>query len=194
MIVTSRPPFLKSLLEAWQLSYDEGGWRALVPYWFFGSAGVGGWLAWNLPESFWDGSKPEVPIAVMAGVLTFDGLVLALSWSSFGKIFEIVGAGPFSLFLRRKRLLSQYLVTVGYVHGAQLTAITAAGAAVFIPVLPVLPWVMKLTFAASTATTIYAIKQGVAASSIMQDLIWQKSAFDSGVSHPPDLRSVDQRH
>lgn len=185
-----RPTFLKSLLEAWQLSLDARGWPALVPYWILGSFGLGGWLAWSLPNAFWDGTKPEIPIAVMAGVLTFSGLILALSWSSFAKIFEIIGSGEFSAFLRRNNLLSRYLVTVGYVHAAQITAILATGFALFAPVLEIQAWAMKLAFAAAIGATVYAIKQGVAASTIMQDLIWQKSAFEVGKAHSAPLRPV----
>jgi len=135
-------------------------------------------LAWSLPANFWDGSKPEVPIALMAGLLTFDGLTLALSWSSFAKILEIIGGGPFCAFLRRNRLLSRYLAVIGYVHVSQVMAITATSFAMFSPALMLEAWAMKLTFAASVACSIYAVRQGVAASSLMQDLVWQKATFD----------------
>lgn len=189
----NRPPFLTSLLEALQLKHEGSGWRALIPYWLLISAGLGGWLAWSLPSTFWDGSKPDLPIAIMAGVVSFDGLVLALSWSSFGKIFEIVGAGDFSAFLRRHKLLSHYLVTVDYVHGAQIIAIMASGFALFAPVLELLPWAMKLAFAVSIGTTIYAARVGVAASAIMQDLIWQRGVFDSGKPIQNSLRPVESQ-
>lgn len=191
MIEMDRSPFLKSLLEAWQHNYESGGWPALFPVWVLSSLGLGGWLAWSLPATFWDGSKPEIPIAVMAGVLTFNGLTLALSWSSFGKIFEIIGAGEFSAFLRRNKLLSSYLVTVDWVHGAQVAAISATGLALFAPVLNLLPWAMKLIFGMSVAMSIYAVRQGIKASAIMQDLIWQKAAFDAGKLDNNDFKPVD---
>jgi len=128
----------------------------------------------------------------MAGLLTLNGLILALSWSAFTKIYELVGAGDFCAFLRRHKLLSHYLAFVGYVHVAQVLAILTTAFAMLAPLLSLQLWVVKLAVALSFAATAYAIKQGVAASTVMQDLIWQRSEFEAGSVVTPTVRPVNQ--
>ncbi len=192
MIAMSRPKFLPSLLEAWLMNLREEGAISLVPYWMIGAGAVGASIAWSLPSTFWDGQKPEVPFAALSGVLTLNGLILALSWSAFSKIYEVVGAGQFCNFLRRNQLLNHYLLFVSYAHSAQIVAIAASAFALFSVALPFLPWVMKAAVAVSIATTAYAIKQGVGASMVMNDLIWQKSEFDSAQPKPA-VQQVQQQ-
>lgn len=188
--MTTRPPFLKSLLEAWHSSLDDGFW-ALFPYWLLISFGAGGWVAYELPADLLGGKDQSDAVAAMAGLLTLNGLILALSWSAFSKIYEIIGAGEFCAFLRRSKLLSHYLVYVGYVHIAQLVAVMATGFALFSILLPFQPWVMRLAISAAIGGSIYAIRQAVAASTVMQDLIWQRSAFDQERPAQPAIRGVN---
>jgi len=178
MIEMKRPEFLKSLLESWQLTLAHGSKIALIPYWILGSAAIGGWLVIELPTSFWDGTKLDVAVSVMAGLLTFNGIILALCWSAFGKIYEIIGAGAFCAHLRKHNLLSHYLVFVGWCHGAQVVAICASSFALFALWLPLKTWVVQLAVGAAVAASAYAVRQGMATSSAMQDLIWSKSEFD----------------
>lgn len=187
---TTRPPFLRSLLEAWQSSLDDGLW-SLFPYWILLSFGAGAWAAVELPVVVLGGADKELGVAAMAGLLTLNGLVLALSWSAFSKIYEIIGAGEFCAFLRRNKLLSHYLVYVGYVHIAQILAVATAGLAMFSLLLPVPTWGMRTLIAVAIGSSIYAIRQAVAASTVMQDLIWQRSVFDH--ERPkPDVREVER--
>src|SRR5439155_25780180 len=98
--------------------------RVLVPVWFVGSLVVGGLLAYRLPDSLWAADVPEIGVVLMGSVLTFNGIVMALSWSAFAKIYEIIGAGAFCAHLRKHHLLNHYLMFVGWCQGAQVAAIT----------------------------------------------------------------------
>jgi hypothetical protein len=178
MTEMKRPGFLNSLLDSWQLTLSHGKARDLVPYWILVSVGSGTAVAILLPATFWDGSKLDVSVAVMSGLLTFNGIILALCWSAFGKIYEIVGAGAFAAHLRKHKLLNHYLMFVGYCHAAQILAITATGFALFALWLPFKVWAMQVAVGASIATSVYALRQGVATSTAMQDLIWRKATFD----------------
>jgi hypothetical protein len=176
----TRPTFLKSLLDSWQLSLSQGRERDLLPYWILLSGTVGGVVAYYLPIKFWNGERLDVAVSGLSGLLTFNGIVLALCWSAFGKVYEIVGAGAFCAHLRKHNLLSHYLVFVSYCHATQVIAISCTGFALFALWLPFEIWALKLFVGASFATTIYAVRQGIATSEVMQDLIWQKSEFDAG--------------
>lgn len=175
----TRPSFLKSLLDSWQLSLAQGRASDLIPYWILASCGLGAAAAMNLPANFWDGSKLDIQVSLLSGLLTFNGIILALCWSAFGKVYEIVGAGAFCKHLRKHNLLSHYLVFVGYCHLVQVLAISCTAFALFAVWLPLPMWFVKITIAASVSSTAYAVRQGVATSTVMQDLIWAKSEFDA---------------
>jgi len=139
---------------------------------------VGATISLLLPDNFWDGSKLAVSVAVLSGLLTFNGIILALCWSAFGKIYEIIGAGAFAAHLRKHELLNHYLLFVGYCHAAQILAISATGLAILTLWLPFKVWAMQAAVGASIASSFYALRQGVATSTAMQDLIWKKATFD----------------
>lgn len=178
MAEMARPTFLKSLLDSWQLTLASDRPRDLIPYWILGSIGAGTAIVLNLPTNFWDGTKLDVTVSAVSGLLTFNGIILALCWSAFGKVYEIIGAGRFCEHLRAHNLLGHYLLFVGYCHAAQVIAILFAAFSMFALWLPLASWFVKFTIAAAIASSIYAVRQGVATSSVMQDLIWQKSEFD----------------
>ena len=178
MITMTRPSFLKSLLDSWQLTLSHGSGRDLIPYWIFAATVFGWGTAYYLPTPFWDGSKLDISVSVVSGILTFNGIVLALCWSAFSKIYEIVGAGAFCAHLRKHNLLNHYLMFVGYCHASQVIAIIFTTVALFALWLPIELWALKAILGASVATSAYAVRQGVATSSAMQDLIWRKSEFD----------------
>lgn len=180
----ARPKFLKSLLDSWQLSLSQGRESDLIPYWILASVGVGSAIAYYLPATFWDGTQRDTAVSVLSGILTFNGIVLALCWSAFGKVYEIIGATAFCAHLRKHNLLSHYLVFVGYCHAAQVLAISFTAFALFAMWLPLETWFVKCVLAASVAATAYAVRQGVATSSVMQDLIWSKAEFDAAQPAP----------
>ena len=174
----ARPTFLKSLLDSWQLTLTHGRSRDLIPYWMIASAGSAGWLVYELPATFWDGTKLDVAISVLSGLLTFNGIILALCWSAFGKIYEIIGAGAFCAHLRKHNILNHYLHFVSWCHAAQVAAICSSAFALFALWLPFQVWVMQCAVGFATATSAYAVIQGISTSSAMQDLIWRKSEYD----------------
>jgi hypothetical protein len=142
------------------------------------SGGLGAVAAWFLPSKFWNGDELDAVVGALGGLLTFNGIVLALCWSAFGKVYEIIGAGAFSAHLRKHNLLSHYLVFVRYCHLAQIVAITCTAFALAAVWLPLETWFLKVVVGASVASSIYAVRQGYSSSEVMQDLIWRKSEFD----------------
>ena len=178
MTSMTRPTFLKSLLSSWQLTLEHGKARDLFPFWILASIGTGALAAVYLPAKFWDGSEIDAAVSALGGLLTFNGIVLALCWSAFAKVYEIIGAGAFCAHLRKYNLLSHYLVFVSYCHLAQILAISCTAFALAAMWLPLKLWFVKLAVGASIGSSIYAVRQGFASSQVMQDLIWRKSEFD----------------
>lgn len=181
----ARPTFLKSLLESWQLSLSQDKPHHLIPYWLLASAGTAVAVVTQLPAFFWAEANRSTLVSMISGVLTFNGIILALCWSAFGKVYEIVGAGEFCAHLRKHNLLSHYLVFVSYCHASQVVAILCTAAALYVIWLPVELGVVKALFAASIGFTLYAVRQGVATSTVMQDLIWAKSEFEGAEKRQP---------
>jgi hypothetical protein len=181
----ARPRFLKSLLDSWQLSLAQNQASNLIPFWIAGSIGFASAIVLNLPEAFWKEANRGTLVSIISGLLTFNGIVLALCWSAFGKVYEIIGASAFCAHLRKHNLLSHYLVFVTYCQAVQVVAISCTAAALFVLWLPLPLWVSKVVLVASLGATAYAVRQGVATSTVMQDLIWAKSEFESGQTRPP---------
>lgn len=190
MRTMTRPTFLKSLLDSWQLTLAHGKQTDLLPYWLGLSLAAGAAVSLYLPANFWNGEKLDVAVSLLSGLLTFNGIILALCWSAFGKIFEVIGAGRFCDHLRANNLLGHYLMFVSYCQLVQVAAIVCTAFAMFSLWLPVAAWVSKVAVTASVGFSLYALKQGVATSSVMQDLIWQKSEFD--VKQPRPVSGLEQ--
>lgn len=188
----TRPTFLKSLLDSWQLSLSLGRERDLFPIWILAAIGLGWSLVHFVPSSFWGEEQRSNVVSILSAMVTFNGIILALCWSAFGKVYEIIGATAFAAHLRKHNLLNHYLVFVGYCHFAQVAAISLTGFAIFTLWLPFEGWFVKSVFAGAIAATAYAVRQGVATSTVMQDLIWQKSLFDSS-QIKPDIQQVQTK-
>lgn len=185
----TRPTFLKSLLDSWQLSLSLGRERDLFPFWILAAIALGTSVVWFVPESFWSKGERATVISIFSAMVTFNGILLALCWSAFGKVYEIIGSGAFAAHLRKHNLLNHYLVFVGYCHFSQVLAISMTALAIFSLWLPFAPWFVRSIFVAAIASTAYAVRQGVATSTVMQDLIWEKSNFDAATA-PPAMQGL----
>lgn len=184
-----KPTFLKGLIDSWQLTLEHGKARDIIPYWILVSGALGMVAAYNMPALFWTVEMLDAAGGALGGLLTFNGIVLALCWSAFAKIYEIVGAGAFCNHLRKHKLLNHYLVAVSWCHAAQIVAIICTAFALATLWLDFQPWFDRVAIGAAIATSIYAVRQGFATSQIMQDLIWRKSSFDEN-NQAPKVQAV----
>jgi hypothetical protein len=162
------------LFDSWQLTLDHGRPRDLIPYWIIISAMLGALAARYLPPEFWSWERIDAAVGAMSGLLTFNGIVLALCWSAFGKVYEIVGAGAFCT----------HLSFVRWCHLAQVLAIMFTAFALASLWMPLDLWFKKAAVGAAIGFSIYAVRQGYATSEVMQDLIWRKSEFDETIPAP----------
>jgi hypothetical protein len=164
------------------------GARALVP-WKIILCGVVAYAASSLlgRDSFWD--KPEISAMFFSAVVTINGLLLALSWGSFGKIYEIASTQPLAGFLKKHKKLNMYIFIVDYIHYAQVIALFWSGVALFFSIVSEIPYelegvialqtIQRFSFIFSVASSIYALIYALGAVRLMQDLLWYSSELDN---------------
>jgi hypothetical protein len=174
----TRPKFWPSFFSALAERAQSGTlWRV-----YFGVAVcalVGAGAAYLMPARLWLDEHWETSTTVYTAILTINGLILALSWSAFSKIFETISAPKFCSFLRRNNLLNKYIVTVSFVHALQIFAVVASAIGLALIVVDVgYIWVDRVVFGVMVFASVYAIAQATDAVGLMKDLIWQKSIFD----------------
>jgi hypothetical protein len=138
------------------------------------------------PDQFWE--KPEISVVFFTATVTINGLLLALSWGSFAKIYELASEPRLAAFLRKHSLLSSYIFQVDFIHITQIFALACSGIALVLSVSGELPqWatdhvaslltLQRIAMAGVIASTIYALRYAVGAVRIMQDLVWYSTYF-----------------
>jgi hypothetical protein len=177
-----RPSFVEAWLSDLQDDYRRYGLRGLFPKWAVCFLLLGAIAGYFVPRDF--GNSREVPIALFAGTLTLNGLMLAVSWGAFAKIFEAVAAPSFVSYLRSKGLLSRYFFIVDYIHYTQVLAVATSGLALLATCYGKgveMHFVNQLSVGAVLATTGYAIRYGIGAVRTMQDVVWYRMQFEAAV-------------
>src|SRR5262245_58828440 len=120
---TKRPKFLPSFLGAIKAEAELSGWWALVPFVLIGVIVAAICVAYVIPASFWGEPKRELAVAVYVGLLTFNGLILALGWSAFSRTYDVLLRGEFGRYLMQKDLLNEYILQITFMHIFQIGAV-----------------------------------------------------------------------
>jgi hypothetical protein len=173
-----RPGFLASYFEEMRQKAREHGWRAIIPYWAIIGGAIGSLTAYFQPNEIW--LHPDTAVTIFVGMVTINGLLLALCWGAFARIHELIVSSPgFSSFLRQANLFNTYLFHIDYVQATQLLAVSVSGTALLTATISSIPtlW-LRVLLAATIATTIYAIKYAANTVTVMHDLVWQKAKFE----------------
>ena len=136
-------------------------------------------------DHFW--KKPEISAVFFTATITINGLLLALSWGSFAKIYELASEPQLAAYLRKRNLLRTYIFHVDFIHLTQVAAVAWSGFALVLSVADQLPntiggavvllLLQKISLAGVVASTIYALRYAVGAVRIMQDLVWYSTYF-----------------
>jgi hypothetical protein len=116
-----RPRFLASYFDSMRDKTKSDGWRAIVPVWLIAGIACGASVAYHIPDDFWTQEKWDASLLLYATMVTINGLLLVLSWSAFSRIHEVILSSlGFSMFLRRAKLLNNYIFYIDYVQVTQL--------------------------------------------------------------------------
>jgi hypothetical protein len=171
-------PFLKAWLRYLSDGLDDG-WYNIVPLWPILFLLIGGVVGFFMPDDFWTWRRDNATV-VYAAILTMNGIVLALSWSAFAKIYESIGAPKFSTFLEEHGALETFLFFVSYAHGSQIAALSISAIALIAAQFDEIGvrW-QRFALAATIGFGIYAIKQAAGSVTVMHDLIRYRAIFDA---------------
>jgi len=143
------------------------------------AAGV---IAYILPAEFWSEAKRELSVSVYVGLLTFNGLILALGWTAFGRIYDVLLRGDFGKYLMRNNLLNGYILQITYMHIFQIGAVIVSAAGLIAVLLDEVPLLAsRIVIGFALLFTMYAIKQAVDAVTAMNDLVWQSAVYESNL-------------
>jgi hypothetical protein len=175
-----RRKFLPSFLGAIRDEAEIRGWLAILPFALLSCVAVAVGIAYYMPQQFWAESKRELSVEVFAGLLTFNGLILVLGWTAFGRIYDVLMRGEFGKYLMQNKLLNEYILHITFMHIFQIAAVAANGAGLIVLLLDGVPLIVsRIIFGAVLLFTMYAIKQAINAVTVMNDLIWQAAFFES---------------
>jgi hypothetical protein len=156
----------------------ESGWSSLVPFGLITCLAVGGVAAYAMPTDFWSVPNWQVATAVYAGILTINGLMLALGWTAFGRVYDVLFRRDLVAFLSKHDHLNPYLVHINYMHFSQIVSVLISGFGLLFTLFPVPVLAERFVLAAVVGTTVYGITQAVAAVTTMNDLIWQAAYLE----------------
>lgn len=173
--------FVEIFLQETAEDYRRRGIWALTPLWLFTSAALAAGVVYFIPASFYSESNQEVSTTVLAGILAFNAITLALSWSAIGKILETITQKDFCSFLREHGLLDSYRMYVEMIHWFQIAAsLTTVITMLVLLVDNTLSTLIHQSLLISTVTlTLYAMRWSHGAVQISNDLIWWYAKFDS---------------
>jgi len=174
-----RPRFISLLLEDIGDDVKSRGLFALVPAWEIAFVGAGVIAAMFMAGEFWDPKQWGVATTVYGTLLTVNGLMLALSWSAFGRIQSSICEPEFSLWLRERDLLNGYFLLIDWIHYAQVTALVVATVGLLSLFYDrLLPITDRVLFGATLGCSAYALRQGLSAVTLMHDVVWAHSLFE----------------
>lgn len=174
-----RPKLSETFAEGLALAAKERGSKAYFPAWLIACVALGGIASAYIPTAFWSDDKWDVSITLFGGLLAFDGLLIAVGWGAFAKIYEIIGAGEFAAFLRRNGLLNLHFL---YIDLAQLSMIFSAlltGLAMVLVLTQMSIYIDRIAFALAVGTSAYSVIKAMGATQAMHELIWESTNRDT---------------
>jgi hypothetical protein len=181
-----RPGFLEAWLDDLQDDLRRYGPKKLVPWLLLSCWALGVAVTFLISQGdFWH--KPEIATLFFTATVTINGLLLALSWGSFAKIYELASEPRLAAFLRKHNHLRRYIFHVDFIHLCQIIALAWSGFALVLAVLDhwphalgggaVLFTLQRIALAGAIASTTYALRYAIGAVTIMQDLVWYSTYF-----------------
>jgi hypothetical protein len=116
---------------------------------------------------------------IYGGVLAFNALLLAVGWSAFSKIYEVIGNKEFASFLRRHDILDIHIMFVDLVHVALALSAFLSFVGTVALALPLPMMAHRVLFSGMVGMSLYSMTEALRASSMMNDLIWDKAIAEA---------------
>lgn len=178
-MINKRDPFISELLQdAAEVSRTKGVIHAL-PYYLVIFIALGSLAAYFTPIEFFAVERWDVSATVYSGILAFNAITLALSWSAIGRVLEIMSNPGFSSFLQSSGMLKTYRFYVSFIHITQVAASAVTFAALITIMLPVIPiWGEHIMLSLVVGFTLWALRWSLGAVRIVSDLVDSFATFD----------------
>lgn len=183
--MSGRPKFPETFAKALRISAKVRGAWAYVPHWLIACMAVGAFAAYKVPAGFWADTGWGTLATVYSGILTFDGLLLAVGWSAFSRVYEIIGSPAYSSFMRRNDILDVHLVAIDLVLICLTVSAVLAGAGLILTLCPAPVVIDSIVFAGMIGSALYSLIQTRRASGMMHDLIWERAEQEGSERLPP---------
>jgi hypothetical protein len=166
--------FLDEVKATWR----RHGLSGVLP-WVFGlCAGAGYGVASRASHLLFIDTHWGTLAAVYAGVLTFNGIALALTWTAIGKVYDTITRGEFAAFLRAAGSIQQYQFYIQFMHLIQIFAAVASVLGLFVTFAELPELVGRIAFGTVAAATLYSIKWAAGSVRIVRDLTDRQVEFD----------------
>lgn len=172
-----KPKLSHSFAKGLAFAASRRGWWAYLPKYLISCIAIGSIAACNAPSSLWEGDDLSDILTIYGGGLTFNGILMAVGWSSFAKSYELIGSGPFSAFLRKHGALEMHILFIDIAQISLLVSTIISGSGLIFSVTGMETWFNKLIFATSIGSTLYAVAKCIAVTQMMQELVWESSDF-----------------
>jgi hypothetical protein len=188
-----RPSFPETYAKVLTAAAKKRGWRAYLPIRQLIAAAIGFVATWYVPAGpagFWVDASWPVAVAVIGGVLVFNGILLGVGWGAFAKIYDVIGSTDFSAFLKRHNILDVHLMFVSGIHFSLAAAALISFATLIGLLLPLPQAVDQFLFGLMIASSVNGIVEAFRATALMSDLIWDKAHADDKAAVQPNLRTV----
>jgi hypothetical protein len=186
LVTNNDQPNFSELLRSEIREDLSRGFGRVIPWLAAGCAALGAAVAYFAEASLFVQAQWGTLASVYGGVVTFNGITLALGWTTIGRVYDTVSKADFSRFLRASGILNTYLFYISLVHIVQVTGAVAAVAGLVSVFLPLPAPADRVILGAVVATTLYAIRWAAGSARIVKDLSWHYSTFDE--------LSPDERH
>lgn len=172
-----RPDAFSIFLDEVKADWQGGGLSRVVP-WLLLLACAAGYAGGRfMPTDLTGSDNWDVTTALYAGVLAFNAITLALTWSAIGKVYETLADPSFSRFLRAGDALNSYLFYISLLHVVQMIAALVSFAALVCSILPVGALAARILFGLVIASTLYALRWAAGSVTIVQDVAYHHASF-----------------
>ncbi len=173
-----KPPFPEVFAQGLAVAAEKRGYLAYLPLRLLLCFGSGALIAWQLPDELWSMSKCADLIAIFSALLAFNGLLLAIGWGAFSRIYELIGTGPFADFLKRRDILNYHILFIEIAQASLVLASVASGFGVFSTWLPFQIWFDKVIMLVTIGLTGYGLIKAIESTQAMNEILWEAADFE----------------
>lgn len=179
MADNGRQDMFSLFLDEVKADWRRGGLRGVVPWTLSLCAAAGIYVGFWSPAKLFTDVQWQTLTGVYAGVLTFNGITLALTWGAISKVYETITRGEFARFLRVANSLEQYQFYIQFMHLVQIFAAVLAVIGLFMTLVPLPEDVHRGAMSLVVASTLYAIKWASGSVRVVRELTDRQATFES---------------